>query len=127
MTQVGLDHFQIAIPVGREDDARSFYRDVLGLQEIAKPADLVARGGLWFALDDGVGLHLGVDPGFHPATRAHPGLMVDDLGSYRRRLADSGFMAESDIDAFGRERLYVDDPFGNRVELIGADADPARR
>lgn len=122
MTQVRLDHVQIAIPRGAEDQAREFYGVVLGLKETAKPAALANRGGLWFVLGDGIGLHLGVDPRFQPATKAHPGLIVEDLDLFRTRLFESGITADPDVDAMGRERVYVDDPFGNRIELIGTNS-----
>ncbi len=44
----------------RRTQAREFYGVVLGLKETAKPAALANRGGLWFVLGDGIGLHLGV-------------------------------------------------------------------
>jgi catechol 2,3-dioxygenase-like lactoylglutathione lyase family enzyme len=34
-----IDHVQLAIPAGEEDRARAFYRDLLGMVELAKPAD----------------------------------------------------------------------------------------
>jgi hypothetical protein len=45
-----LDHVQIAAPPGCEPAARHFFGDLLGLQELPKPAPLIARGGCWFAL-----------------------------------------------------------------------------
>jgi catechol 2,3-dioxygenase-like lactoylglutathione lyase family enzyme len=43
-----LDHVLLAMPPGREADARKFYQDILGIPEAQKPADLAARGGCWF-------------------------------------------------------------------------------
>jgi catechol 2,3-dioxygenase-like lactoylglutathione lyase family enzyme len=40
-----LDHVLLAMPPGREADARRFYQDILGIPEAKKPADLAARGG----------------------------------------------------------------------------------
>ena len=48
MPVIGLDHIQLAMPKGDEDLGRRFYGELLGLSEIAKPADLAARGGVWF-------------------------------------------------------------------------------
>jgi catechol 2,3-dioxygenase-like lactoylglutathione lyase family enzyme len=45
---VGIDHIQLAMPAGQEDEARRFYAGLLGLTEVAKPSHLVARGGAWF-------------------------------------------------------------------------------
>ena len=78
MRIVGIDHVQLAMPAGGEDDARAFYVDVLGLSEQTKPAHLAGRGGVWFARG-GVKVHLGVDTDFHPARKAHPGFLVRGL------------------------------------------------
>jgi len=59
---VGIDHVQLAMPPGREGEARAFYADLLGICEVPKPPSLALRG---------------------------------------------------DYD-----RVYVDDPFGNRLELL---------
>ena len=66
-----IDHVQLAMPAGREDDARAFYAGLLGLSEVPKPPHLAARGGCWFETRD-VKIHLGVDPDFRPARKAHP-------------------------------------------------------
>ena len=50
-----LHHVQVACPPGGEDAARRFYADGLGMTEVDKPADLVARGGCWFRAYDGHG------------------------------------------------------------------------
>jgi len=64
----GIDHVQLAIPVGGEQVAREFYVGVLGLTEVPKPAALSVRGGAWFEA--------------------------------------------------GTTRCHLDDPIGNRIELI---------
>ncbi|MGZ5433661.1 MAG: glyoxalase [Thermoanaerobaculia bacterium] len=40
MTITGLHHVQLAMPRGREDDARAFYAGVLGFTEVPKPTHL---------------------------------------------------------------------------------------
>jgi len=45
---VALDHIQIAMPKGREQEARDFYEAILGISEVPKPAELSDRGGAWF-------------------------------------------------------------------------------
>jgi catechol 2,3-dioxygenase-like lactoylglutathione lyase family enzyme len=120
MARLALDHLQFAIPEGGEARARAFWCGVLGCEEIAKPAALAGRGGLWLALADGFELHLGVDPDFHPAAKAHPGFRVAGLDAALARLARAGIAAEQDLDTKGRRRAYLADPFGNRIELIEA-------
>jgi catechol 2,3-dioxygenase-like lactoylglutathione lyase family enzyme len=113
----GIDHVQLAMPAGGEDDARAFYDGVLGIPEKPKPPHLAARGGCWFAAD-GVELHLGVEDGFRPARKAHPALLVDDLAALVRRLGEAGVDVVEDEPLPGYDRVYVADPFGNRLELL---------
>jgi len=112
-----IDHVQLAMPAGGEAQARAFYRDGLGIAEIAKPQHLAARGGCWF--EDGMlKIHLGVDPDFQPARKAHPAFRAVDLAGLVARLEKEGFRVTQDAPLEGCERVYVDDPFGNRIELI---------
>ncbi|MGA7689773.1 MAG: VOC family protein [Jiangellales bacterium] len=116
-TFVGLHHVQLAIPPGGEDRCRSFWRDVLGMTEVAKPPVLAARGGCWFR-GGGLEVHLGVDPDFAPAAKAHPGIVVADLRALAHRLERAGVPVLWD-DAFpGFGRFYASDPFGNRLEFM---------
>jgi catechol 2,3-dioxygenase-like lactoylglutathione lyase family enzyme len=117
MFVLALDHVQLAIPAGGEDAARAFYGGVLGLQEVPKPANLAARGGCWFSVGT-LHLHLGVERDFRPARKAHPALLVTDLATLAARCAAHGHPVRSDEPLEGYERLYVDDPFGNRIELM---------
>ena len=116
----GLHHVQVAMPAGREDDARAFYAGALGLGEIEKPEHLRARGGCWFRSDDGtVEIHIGVEEEFRPARKAHPAILVDDLDRLRRSIADGGYDVQDDTQLEGYERFYGFDPFGNRLEFLG--------
>ena len=114
---VGLHHVQLAAPAGSEDALRGFYGGLLGLPEAPKPPALAARGGVWFR-SAGVELHLGVDEGFRPARKAHPGLLVDDLDALAARLEGAGVPVAWDGDFPGHRRCYVADPVGNRLELL---------
>lgn len=112
-----IDHVQLAIPPGGEEQARAFYVEILGLQEVPKPSELAARGGAWFR-GDGAVLHLGVDHNFCPATRAHPALRSDSLEALRERLVSRGVAVVAADPVEGRAHFYVADPFGNRLEFI---------
>jgi catechol 2,3-dioxygenase-like lactoylglutathione lyase family enzyme len=114
---IALDHLQLAMPLGRETEARSFYGELLGLQELTKPPHLAVRGGVWFALGTQQ-LHLGVEEDFRPARKAHPALLVHDLPGLRARLEEHGFEPYEDQPLTGYARCYVADPFGNRLELM---------
>jgi catechol 2,3-dioxygenase-like lactoylglutathione lyase family enzyme len=122
MGVTGLHHVQLAMPAGGEDRARAFYGKALGLDEVDKPLNLRSRGGCWFERG-GVRIHLGVEPGFRPARKAHPALEVDDLKGVVARLAKAGYPARTDEPLPGFDRVYVDDPFGNRIELLRPHAD----
>jgi len=117
MGVLGIDHVQLAMPRGKEAAARSFYANVLGLDEVAKPAPLTQRGGCWFARAD-VKVHLGVDPDFMPATRAHVCFVVDDLAAMSGQLASAGYAVKADNAIAGVNRLFTTDPFGNRIEIM---------
>lgn len=117
MPVVGVDHVQIAMPAGREDDARAFYAGLLGIPEIVKPPALAARGGAWFERG-ALKIHLGVDREFRPARKAHPGLLVAGLDALIERLRAAGHAVAEDEPLPGYRRVYVDDPFGNRLELM---------
>lgn len=121
MTVQAIDHVQLAMPAGEEAAAIAFYEGVLGLTNVVKPPHLAARGGCWFE-DGPVKVHLGVDGDFLPARKAHPALLVDDLDSLSEQLAQAGFPARDGDGVDGFRQRYVDDPFGNRIELVAATA-----
>ncbi len=112
-----LDHLQLAMPIGREDDARTFYTGVLGIPEVPKPLHLASRGGCWFE-NGPLKVHLGVEAEFVPARKAHPAFIVDDLHGLAGRLRRGGYRVVEDQPLARYDRLYVDDPFGNRIELM---------
>jgi catechol 2,3-dioxygenase-like lactoylglutathione lyase family enzyme len=123
MTIVGLDHVQVAAPPGCERDARGFYGGLLGLEEIVKPEPLASRGGAWFALGaGGQQLHVGVEEDFAPARKAHAALAValGGLEVLAERLVEAGCEVRWDSSIQGVARFYVDDPWGNRLELVGS-------
>ncbi len=114
---VGLDHVQLAMPAGEERSAIGFYEGLLGIPHVAKPPHLARRGGCWFE-DDGVKIHLGVESDFRPARKAHPALLVSDLPTLANRLAAAGVPLDGDEPLEGYARVYAEDPFGNRLELL---------
>jgi catechol 2,3-dioxygenase-like lactoylglutathione lyase family enzyme len=113
---IGIDHVQVAAPPGCEAAARAFYGELLGLEELAKPEPLAARGGCWFRIGEQE-LHVGVEEPFAPARKAHPGFVVDDLSALEERLRAAGHAPRPDQSLPGTVRCHVDDPFGNRLEI----------
>jgi catechol 2,3-dioxygenase-like lactoylglutathione lyase family enzyme len=105
------------MPAGGEDEAIAFYEGLLGIPHVAKPPRLAARGGCWFE-DGALKVHLGVEAEFRPARKAHPALRVAGLPGLRAALAAAGCRIVDDVPLEGHDRCYVDDPFGNRIELL---------
>ena len=126
MEIIGLDHVQLAMPAGQEDHARAFYVGVLGLVEEPKPANLAVRGGVWFKAGS-LRLHLGVEADFRPAKKAHPALLVTGLVDMAERCRLAGYPPVADEPLEGFNRVYVSDPFGNRIELGEPASDPEER
>ena len=114
----GIDHVQLAIPVDGEEEARAFYVGVLGFTEVPKPTAMSARGGAWFE-SGAVKIHVGSEDAFVPARKAHPALTVRGLVSLISR---TGLDAKWNHEIEGVTRCHVDDPFGNRIELIEAES-----
>lgn len=114
-----IHHVQVAMPAGREDEARAFYGGLLGFREVGKPANLAGRGGCWF-MTGNLPVHLGVDTAFAPATKAHVAYEVVDLDAMRARFEAAGVAIVEDEPLPGYRRFYVADPFGNRVEILQA-------
>ena len=122
---VALDHVQVAAPEGCEDEARAFYGGLLGLPEIEKPEALARRGGVWFRVGDEQ-LHVGVTPEFVASAKAHPAFRVLSAGELEQlaaRLEAHGVavMRPDSAEIPGTARIFVFDPWGNRVELVARD------
>jgi catechol 2,3-dioxygenase-like lactoylglutathione lyase family enzyme len=118
MPFTAIDHVQLAMPVGEEETARRFYRDVLGMAEVPKASELAKRGGCWFE-SGGVQIHLGVEKEFRPARKAHPALRCRDYPALIERLRGAGIDVNKVDDIPGVRRCHIHDPFGNRIELMG--------
>jgi catechol 2,3-dioxygenase-like lactoylglutathione lyase family enzyme len=112
-----IDHVQLAMPRGGEEKALAFYCGVLGLQEVPKPPELAKRGGAWFELGS-VKVHLGVEADFRPAKKAHPALVVEGQAEIVAACEQQGYRVTPDVPFDGYHRVHVEDPFGNRLELM---------
>ena len=118
---VGLDHVQLAMPPGPEAEAvaEAFYSGFLGFSRIPKPEPMASRGGCWFTTGP-VALHLGVEEDFRPARKAHPALVVAGLPDLMVAARGAGVEVRPNPDQPDGAGCYLDDPFGNRIELIAA-------
>src|ERR1700738_1924688 len=84
-----IEHVQLAMPPEGEALAVAFYEGLLGIPRVPKPPQLAGRGGCGFERDT-LKVHLGVEQDFSPAKKAHPALLVTDLGSLVQRLREVG-------------------------------------
>ena len=116
----GIDHVQLAMPDGREEEAVAFFVGVLGFEQLVKPPILAARGGCWFR-SGGAEVHLGVEWPFAPARKAHVALRISGFDALCHRLEEAGVVVEANDEIPGVRRAHTADPFGNRLELVSAD------
>ena len=116
-TLTHIDHIQLAAPPNSESEARHFFGTVLGLTEVEKPESLKKRGGMWFEFGS-YQLHIGVETAFSPAKKAHPGFHVKNLPAFKDHLTSFGISFIEDQNIPGVERIYVADPFDNRIEFL---------
>ena len=117
MNIISLDHIQLAMPPGKEDEARDFFGRVLGMREDKKPSPLAGRGGCWFCAGVVI-IHLGVEKEFSPQEKAHPAFCIEDLDKLASRLTEEEYPVIWDSALPTRRRFYTADPFGNRIEFI---------
>ena len=100
-----------------EEAGRHFYGELLGLPEVPKPSELAPRGGLWFR-SEGLEVHLGVEQDFRANTKAHVAFLVDDVAAITDRAVAAGYAIKPDDELGDVERVFIYDPFGNRLEFL---------
>ena len=118
MTHYELNH--VAIHVADVEASRAFYRDVLKLEEIERPA--FPFPGAWFRLGASQELHLigGREEAVHSHNRGnHFALRADSLDEweeYFQGLGQAYLPRRTRPD--GAFQIYVADPDGHHVELF---------
>lgn len=115
-----IDHVQMTAPKGSENEAREFFGNLLGLKEVNKPNSLQKRGGVWFEFGD-MQLHIGIEEPFNPSKKAHPGFLVECLKNLKEHLVANQIDFVEDDNIAGVNRIFLYDPFGNRIELLEKD------
>lgn len=121
---IEVDHAQITIPKGAEEQAKDFYCGFLGLQEIPKPENRKSNGGFWLSLG-GFQVHVGTEDGFdRTKTKAHVAYRVSDLELWRHRFNERGVEIFESLPFPDARAFEFRDPFGNRAELIQHFAKP---
>src|SRR2546422_5490486 len=122
MPILALHPGQINVPASRAGEARRFFEELLGLQEMPRPDSLsnAGRDGVWYACGDNE-LHVFFAPDNEfkeDRSSRHPALLVDNLGELRQRLDSWGVDLEDAIPIDGRARFFCRDPFGHRLEFL---------
>jgi catechol 2,3-dioxygenase-like lactoylglutathione lyase family enzyme len=127
-----VDHLNVQVPPEKEDEAKHFYGEILGLSQLTKP-DNLGRSGAHYCLSEEpwYELHLGIargasvaDIGLNQALLNHLGFQVDDLAAARQAFEAAGIEiseadpARSEERDFYQERFFVRDPGGNQLEIM---------
>jgi catechol 2,3-dioxygenase-like lactoylglutathione lyase family enzyme len=113
-----LHHAQVTVPARLEGEARRFYLEVLGLEEMEKPDSLRARGGFWVRVGDAE-VHVSLEENVERLrTKAHLAYEVTDIGTWRSRLEGAGYEVLEGVVIPGYERFETRDMAGNRLEFI---------
>lgn len=113
----------VRLTVGDLDRARDFYRDAIGLSELAASDGIVRMGTRDPA--DGALVELVGDPDAPPRPRGTSGLFHlailvpsrPDLARALQRVAEAGWRLSGASDHLVSEALYTSDPEGNGIEL----------
>ena len=122
MAIVSLHHVQMIVPAGRDDEAKRFYGELLGLEEMSRPQSLsdAGRSGAWYHIgNQELHLRFEADPAVEPGlSDGHTALITSDLDDLRTRLSADGVELEEAIPIEGRARFFARDPGGNRIEFL---------
>lgn len=115
----------VAVVVRDAAAARAFYGELLGLEELERPAELAERiPGAWYRIGSAE-LHVFERPDFEPYAGPigpHVALRAADFDAIVARLRERGcrFVFGPERDSTGVARVILRDPTGNTVEITDA-------
>ena len=114
-----LEH--VSLNIADVAQARKFYGEVLGLEEIERPENFTAPGA-WYRVG-GVLIHLTAGAQAEPESSRHFCLWTEDIQQAAKTIAAAGFEVhwERKNKIPGVDRFFTCDPAGNRIELKGSD------
>jgi catechol 2,3-dioxygenase-like lactoylglutathione lyase family enzyme len=109
-----IDH--VSVIITDLERSRHFYRDLLGLREIHKPRtfDFVV---LWFDLGN-MHIHLLLKDRADSISPRHFALRVADATAARVYFQERGVQTLETTPIPGADRFFINDPDGNRIEII---------
>jgi catechol 2,3-dioxygenase-like lactoylglutathione lyase family enzyme len=116
--------YHVMVTVGDLDVAKKFYGGVLGLEE----ADCPVKDGqrVWYKIGKQE-LHVNLQRQHYKAGFGHFAISVEPekYHDYVERIRSTGYerMNESQKYIDGLHRLFIDDPFGNTIEITDGQLD----
>lgn len=116
---IQLHHVNVTVPAELEVAAKEFYGSILGLRQVAKPAQ-ARQNGAWYQIGENQ-LHLSVEEETNGLSSRHVCFAVSDLAEAEKRFRDAGVEIISDPRPVpGTPRFYVRDPGGSQLEIVQA-------
>jgi catechol 2,3-dioxygenase-like lactoylglutathione lyase family enzyme len=113
-----IQHVGVTVPTSGLEEAKAFYGGLLGLEEAPRSEEELGRPGVWYKLG-ATELHIQCrDKLPEGETDYHPGFAVGDVHALKAELRSKGVEIIESAPVAGRERFFVRDPFGNRLEFL---------
>ena len=115
-----LHHVNVTVPPELEVATKHFYREVVGLKQVPKPAT-ARQTGAWYQIGENQ-LHLSVEAEERgPLSSRHVCFHVSDSADAEKKFRDAGVEIIPDARPIpGTLRFYVRDPGGNQLEIVQA-------
>jgi catechol 2,3-dioxygenase-like lactoylglutathione lyase family enzyme len=114
----GVHHVLVGVPPDQKAAAKQFYEEVLGFVPVASPLESGGSGNLWWYECGASELHVALVPDYQANVRPHVAIRVTDLPALRERLRRHGIETTLNYSYRGHWRIYVVDPWHNRLEFI---------
>lgn len=115
---LAINHIQITVPVGDEVEAKWFYCNLLGLEEVEKPDILKPNGGFWMKLGNHQ-IHVGTESNVDRSkTKSHIAYQVSNIEEWKSKFTKENIAIIESQPIPGCERFEIRDPFGNRIEFM---------
>ncbi|MDQ3703592.1 MAG: hypothetical protein M3442_22125 [Chloroflexota bacterium] len=114
----GVHHVMLGVPPDQKEAAQQYYEGVLGFVPVESPLESTGSGNLWWYSCGVSELHVALVPDYRANVRPHVAIGIDDLPSYRERLRRHGIETKLDYSYSGSWRIYIVDPWNNRLEFI---------
>ncbi len=115
---LGLHHVMVGVPPDEKEAAQRFYEGVLGFVPVDSPLESAGDGNLWWYSCGASEFHIALVPDYRANVRPHVAIGIKDLPAYRERLRSHGIETKLDYSYSGCWRIYIVDPWNNRLEFI---------